>query len=135
MVPNHVRIWPNRETSSEMELSTLVLLNCFHQQFLYFFFTYLLVSAINKGINTKNESNMQNYGLWLLLSSCSFLQELTLCKSRNFDLDCDTYGLHIMLSSFYHLHGAAVEEMLQLSFTPWHCYCKNLRSWEMCDFC
>ena len=69
------------------------------------------------------------------LAACSdFFHESNLFESRNFDYDCDTSRLNIMLAKFSQLHEAVVEQMLE-PFTSQYCYCKNLRSWKICDFC
>ena len=56
------------------------------------------------------------------------------CESQNFYCGCDSYGSHIMLASFFQRHEAAIKEIVDTSFTL-QCYCKNLCSWEVCDFC
>ena len=69
------------------------------------------------------------------LAACSdFFHESNLFESRNFDYDCDTSWLNIMLAKFSQLHEAVVEQMLE-PFTSQNCYWKNLRSWKICDFC
>ena len=70
-----------------------------------------------------------------LAAYSDFFHESILFESQNFDYDCDTSGLNIILAMFYQLHEAVVEQMLEPSFTSQYCYCKILRSWKICDFC
>ena len=56
------------------------------------------------------------------LAACSdFFHESNLFESRNFDNDCDTPRLNIMLAKFSQLHEAVVEQMLE-PFTSQYCY-------------
>ena len=70
-----------------------------------------------------------------LAAYSDFFHESILFEPRHFDYDCDTSGLNIMLARFCQLHEAVVEQMLEPSFTSQYCYCKNLRSRKICDFC
>ena len=69
-----------------------------------------------------------------LAAYSDFFHESVLFESRNFDYDCDTSGLDIMLVRFCQLYEAVVEQMLEPSFASQYCYCKNLRSWKTYDF-
>ena len=70
-----------------------------------------------------------------LAAYSDFLHASILFQSRNFDYDCDTFGLNIKLARFCQLHETVVEQMLEPSFTSQYCYCKNFQSWKICDFC
>ena len=70
-----------------------------------------------------------------LAAYSDFFHGSILFQSRNLDYDCETSTLNIMLARFCQLHEVVVEQMLDPSFTSQYCYCKNLQSWKICDFC
>ena len=113
---------------------TPVLLNCFRQQFLHFLLTRLLVLAAKILILKMNRTcKILLCGVSLVAYS-EFSHVLVSCESQNFYCGCDSYGSHIMLASFFQRHEAAIKEIVDTSFAL-QCYCKNLCSWEVCDFC
>ena len=130
-IPNQIRIWPNKKNVRKWNIfstSTPLL----SQAVSSLSFDTSLDFSVR---NSYNGQKVEDSGVWVLSSNLLwFFQRSHSVFVEKLQLWLWDLQLHTMLASFRAHHEATIDvndDYLSLTF----CTCKNLRSWEICDFC